>query len=215
MQFDWKDLALWCFCAFFLGMCVAPVFFLDADFLGWGSICGAALGVTLAVGSYLVNSSSHRLQAGIADQTEFQRNWQLFGRGELVREDIKIAVQEAQMLIDRYKNGEQLKRGHFILLNHPGANVNVEDDPFVHRAVDIMWRAYATYKDLGLNANERDIPINQYDMGTLESRIVQMQQVRELVKSNYLDVLLPYFIKRGWKIETGENGEYRVINQGR
>lgn len=215
MQFDWKDLVLWCTCTFYLGMCVGPVFFLDAEILKWGSICGAALAATLAIGGFLLNSSSHRLQTQLADRAEFQKVWNMLNRGQLVRSDLLNAADQIRMLIDQYEAGEDLTRRQLIFLEFNGANVGIEDHPYVYRLVDTIWRGLRSYGDGGRNVDEQNILITDEEIQNLRERVDHIEEVRELVKTNFLDLVLPYFESRGWKFDMNDRGQYVTIKQGR
>ncbi|MEL7524225.1 MAG: hypothetical protein AAFN16_00565, partial [Pseudomonadota bacterium] len=154
------------------------------------------------------------LQAWIEDRADFEKVWKAFGRGQLVRTDLATAAEMIQKFIDEYKRGEPLTRGAFVLLKFKGTNVSIEEAPYVHRLVDTIWDGLQAYDEAGRIPETRDVPISDEDIERLQDRKAAVLETADIVKSNYLDLLLPYFMDRGWQFELDNNGTYTIKKQG-
>ncbi|UES58512.1 hypothetical protein GFK91_24515 [Roseibium aggregatum] len=214
MRFDWKDLALWCFCSFYFGLVFGPIFFLDADALKWASICGAFVAAGAGLASFALNSSTHRLQVYLADQADFRRQWQLFGKAQLIRLDLQNAIDGMQKLSDRIEKGDANTKANFVLLDHKGANVALEEDPLIHRIIDTIWQGFQAYGHIGRDPLTRDMPIDEVDTQDLTKRMEALRQAKELIRTNIIEVLLPYFTGRGWEFAVDDADQYRVTKKG-
>lgn len=208
MRFDWKDLALWCTCTFFLGMCVAPIVFLDANVAKWIGVCAAGLGGTIAIGGYLLNSQSLRLQTNLADEKEFRWRWNAFALGQTARLDIGTAIEIFSRLAERIESGEPTTGEFYKSLRFEGMNVPVDFDPMIHRVIAQLWTANQNLAEPANSPHAAEIPLQNDDAETLRVRIQEMEVIRDLIKHQYLDPMLPYFFQRGMQFEITDQGSY-------
>lgn len=209
MRFDWKDLALWCFCSFYFGMIFGPVFFLNADVLKWGSACGAALAATLAVAGFLLNVSNNRLRAQLADREEFRRVWAIFGRGAVVVRQLRYLKTRAETIIQHYTENKRpsLEALQFIFDVKP-YNIEIDDDPLTHYLVQLTWSQRDILEQHYNESDARDRLLTDDEITGLKSLTRSIETSRESVTSDVIEPLVAYLTSRKVAIRRTDKGDF-------